>query len=390
MLSPEERNALTELRNHPDIVTLKKDKGNVTVVMNRNDYDNQIFKMLHDQSTYQPFKCDPTRATEKTVNTFVSGLKQNKKISTRDEFAVKSSDGRAPRLYGLPKIHKQGIPLRPIISFVESPTYNLSKEIARNLSHLVGRSERHVKNSYDFVEFLNTIEVGDNESMVSFDVVPLFTKIPVDLAMEIAKKRLESYTTEDLREITNWSVEEIHLQATYLKFRNKFFRQIYGTAMGSPVSVVVANLIMEDIEERAIDNFGQPPRGWKRFVDDTFVIFDKVAVDKCFTHLNQMQTSIKFTMEGEMDNCISFLDISITRDHTGTLDTNIYRKPTLSERYLNFKSEHPLEHKFAVVNALTHRATSLIRDENKKRMELKHTQNVLTLNGYPNWLLNRK
>ena len=351
--------------------------------MNRNDYDNQIFKMLHDQSTYQPLKCDPTRATEKTVNTFVSRLKQNKKISTRDEFAVKSSDGRAPRLYGLPKIHKQGIPLRPIISFVESPTYNLSKEIARNLSHLVGRSERHVKNSYDFVEFLNTIEVGDNESMVSFDV-SLFTKIPVDLAMEIAKKRLESYTTEDLREITNWSVEEIHLQATYLKFRNKFFRQIYGTAMGSPVSVVVANLIMEDIEERAIDNFGQPPRGWKRFVDDTFVIFDKV------THLNQMQTSIKFTMEGEKDNCISFLDISITRDHTGTLDTNIYRKPTHSERYLNFKSEHPLEHKFAVVNALTHRATSLIRDENKKRMELKHIQNVLTLNGYPNWLLNRK
>ena len=96
--------------------------------MNRNDYDNQIFKMLHDQSTYQPLKCDPTRSTEKTVNTFVYELKQNKKISTRDEFALKSSDGRAPRLYGLIKIHKQGIPLRPIVSFVESPTYNLSKK----------------------------------------------------------------------------------------------------------------------------------------------------------------------------------------------------------------------------------------------------------------------
>ena len=95
-------------------------------------------------------------------------------------------------------------------------------------------------------------------------------------------------------------------------------------------------------------------------------------------------------MENEKDNCISFLDISITRDHTGTLDTNIYRKPTHSERYLNFKSEHPLEHKSAVVNALTHRANSLIRDEKKKRVELKHTENVLTLNGYPNWLLNRK
>ena len=152
--------------------------------------------------------------------------------------------------------------------------------------------------------------------------------------------------------------------------------------MGSLVSVVVANLVMEDVEERAIDSFGQPPRVWKRFVDDTFVILDKTTVDKFFTHLNQIQTSIKFTMEGEKDNCISFLDISITRDHTGILDTNIYRKPTHSERYLNFKSEHPLEHKSAVVNALTHRANSLIRDENKKQMELKHIENFLTLIGY--------
>ena len=192
---------------------------------------------------------------------------------------------------------------------------------------------------------------------------------------------MESYPSEDLLKITNWSVEEICtglricLQATYLKFRNKFFRQIHGTAMGSPVSVVVTNLVMEYVEERAIDSFGQQPRVWKRFIDDTFVILDEVAVDKFFTHLNQIQSSTKFTMESKKDNCISFLDISITRDHTGTLDTNIYHKTTHSERYLNFKSEHPLEHKSAVVNALNHRANSLIRDENKKRMELKtHTK----------------
>ena len=58
--------------------------------------------------------------------------------------------------------------------------------------------------------------------------------------------------------------------------------------------------------------------------------------------------------------------------HTGTLDAIIYRKPTHSKRYLNFKSDHLLEHKSAVVNALTHRANSLIRDDNKKRKKLKH------------------
>ena len=93
--------------------------------------------------------------------------------------------------------------------------------------------------------------------------------------MKITRKRLESYPSENLQEITNWSGEEICtefricMQAAYFKFRNKFFRQIHGTAMGSPNSVVVANLVIENIEEKAIDNFRQPPRVWKQFIDNT-------------------------------------------------------------------------------------------------------------------------
>ena len=95
---------------------------------------------------------------------------------------------------------------------------------------MVGRSECHVKHLYTFVEFLNTIKVNEIESMVVlFDVVSLLTNISIDLAIEIARKQMESYPSEDLQEITNWSVEEICtglkicLQATYLKFCNKFF-----------------------------------------------------------------------------------------------------------------------------------------------------------------------
>ena len=287
-MKPDEMRALKELRNHPDIVVLKADKGNVTVVMNKQAYDNQILDMLNDTTTYEPLRTDPTN---KMVNQFVSGLRKEK-ISVLDWFKLKSSDSRAPRLYGLPKIHKTNVPLRRIVSFIESPTYGLSKKLAEILSHFVGKSDRNVKNSYKFVEFLSGLTIESNEIMVSFDVVSLFTKIPVNLALQIVEDRLQA--CQNLEEITNWTVNNICtglricLEATYLRFRGKYFKQIFGTAMRSPVSVVVADLVMEDVEERAMKCFGQPPRIWERYVDDTFVVLHKSILDPFFAHINGM------------------------------------------------------------------------------------------------------
>ena len=124
------------------------------------------------------------------------------------------------------------------VSFTGSPTYNLSKDLARILSELTGKSDHHVRNSKDFAKFIAFITINDDEQMVSFDVVSLFTKIPTGLAVEIAKSRLEAL--DNLEEITSWSVEDICkglqicLKATNLTFRGKHYKQIFGTAMGSP------------------------------------------------------------------------------------------------------------------------------------------------------------
>ena len=88
-------------------------------------------------------------------------------------------------------------------------------------------------------------------------------------------------------------------------------------------------------------------------------------------------------MDDEKENCISFCRYLITGDHTGTLHTNIYRKPTHSKCCLSFKSEHPSEYKSAVVKTLTHKTYSRPRNENIEHLQLKNLQNVLTLNGYP-------
>ena len=104
--------------------------------------------------------------------------------------------------------------------------------------------------------------------------------------------------------------------------------------MGSPVSPVVANLCMEEIEELAHSQSTLPPKKWFRFVDDTFSIIKKYALTSFFNLLNSIDTHIKFTIEHESDGKLSFLDVLVTRNH-GSLLTNVYRKPTHTDRYLD-------------------------------------------------------
>ena len=86
--------------------------------------------------------------------------------------------------YGLPKIHIPGIPLRPIFSFVNSPTYGISGYLARVFSPVVGDTDYTVKNSCEFADFRRDKTLNAFEELVSFDVVSLFTKTPVDLAVK--------------------------------------------------------------------------------------------------------------------------------------------------------------------------------------------------------------
>ena len=91
--------------------------------------------------------------------------------------------------------------------------------------------------------------------------------------MTVARQRLQ--VDGSLAGCTSLSVDEIMkllqlcLSATFMAFRGSVFQQTFGTAMGSPISVTIANLVMENIEGRALAKAETPPRFWKRYVDDT-------------------------------------------------------------------------------------------------------------------------
>ena len=88
---------------------------------------------------------------------------------------------------------------------------------------------------------------------------------------------------------------------------------IRGCAMGSPVRPVLANLCMEIIEESAIAASTTPPKVWKRYVDDSFVIIKEHSVSKFHDTLNAVDPKKSSTIETENNDQIFFLDTMITR-----------------------------------------------------------------------------
>ncbi|XP_068705523.1 uncharacterized protein [Montipora foliosa] len=195
--------------------------------------------------------------------------------------------------------------------------------------------------------------------MVSFDVVSLFTAIPVDKACDYIRKKLEDDLS--LHSRTNLDIEDIIsllnfvLSNNFFVYNDTIYKQIHGCAMGSPVSPVVANLCMEEIEKTAINTTTVSPKFWKRYVDDSFCIIKSDAVASFHNSLNSIDQHISFTIEHESNGQLPFLDTP----------------------------HHDRKHKISTAETLLHRALNLPNTQVGKTRETARVCAALHSNGYP-------
>jgi len=128
--------------------------------------------------------------------------------------------------------------------------------------------------------------------MVSFDVVSLFTNVPIVDSLELLSQHFEDDVLSLFKHV---------LTSTYFCFDGQFYEQTDGVAMGLPLSPVIANFFMEEFEKKAIEQAAHKPVCWFRYVDDTFIVWPhgQEKLTEFLNHLSGLHNKIQFTMEKE-------------------------------------------------------------------------------------------
>ena len=125
-LNKQELEALEHLKTLDEIIITKADKGGAVVVQDVSNYIKEADRQLQDQSFYEKLSHNPTSEHAALVSNAIDGLKQRELLDEKTAEKLKPTDPKTPKLYLLPKIHKDKNPGRPVVSSVGCHTETIS------------------------------------------------------------------------------------------------------------------------------------------------------------------------------------------------------------------------------------------------------------------------
>ncbi|XP_067665035.1 uncharacterized protein [Haliotis asinina] len=297
-LTHQERQAITELKKDDTITITEADKGKAAVIMDTPEFLQLVNNSLSDTTTYLNIKKDPTARLERQQKKTPKDLHEKREINDIIFNQLNPINSQAPYGRATIKIHKNPPKARILVCSRGSVFYNTAQFLSRLLAPFGKDGKSYISDSSSFVNQLKESDLTD--TMVSYDVVDLFTNIPLEEALDILGSKLAN-RIDDLD--THLTIHSI------INFARSYFDTSYFT-------------------------FNAPfqPLCWYRKVDDTFTtITNDNDPSELFNHLNDQHPRIKFTMETETNQHLPFLDVSLHTTADG-LRTSVYRKPTHTDQ----------------------------------------------------------
>uniref|UniRef100_A0A8D8SBU3 Reverse transcriptase domain-containing protein n=1 Tax=Cacopsylla melanoneura TaxID=428564 RepID=A0A8D8SBU3_9HEMI len=374
------------LIDHPDLIITRSDKGQVTVLMYKSDYEEKMLEILQDNS-YKLSKTDPTSKFMKKNNYLIKKMHDLNHITDHKKRELMKYNSVVPKIYGLPKIHKPELKLRPIVSCINSPTYNLSKLLVPILQPLKN-PEYNVKNSYQFRDFIKSKTINNGYKLISLDVVSLFTKIPTSLAVNLVLEKwdiIKNHTDIDLDLFKE--IIEFCLSTAYFTYNGSIYTQS-SLAMGCSLSPIIADIVLDDLFDKILPQLNDSVQFCVKYVDDTFLSVDENKIDFVLNTFNSYHPEIQFTLEVENNCCLPFLDVSVIKNTNGSVDICHYKKPTCSGRLLNYNSNQPYSYKINCAKNLINRTLNLSDSKFHDNL-IPEIYSTLIDNNYPKNLIKK-
>ena len=187
------------------------------------------------------------------------------------------------------------------------------KGAGKHICLLAGQSPHHLKDIQHCVQHIQKVKLEPGEVMTSYDVKALLNSVPVDPSITIVKHNLPQDPTLPPKDqhvhTTNHHTTGVLPQKHILAFQGKFYEQVHGATMGSPINPLIANLFMDEFKVKALSS-AQHPQLRLRYIDDTFVIQEAEHSQQLLQHINTQDPHIQFT-EGSRPRGISTIPRSL-------------------------------------------------------------------------------
>lgn len=385
-LSKSMENARKFLKNNPDIMVTVSDKGSVTIISSKNDYMLKMAQLVHNPAQFEELNEDPTNPLESKIYRKLLALDKKGYITRPERFKMNPTGTRIPRIYGQPKYHKTGLPIRPIVSTIKTPAYKLSRFLATILKKSYSSPMFSIKNSKQFVSKIRKVSIPVGHILVSYDVVNCFGNIPTALTIDIIENEfdahIKSYTgipKEEFMQLLKICLNE----ANYFGFDGKIYRQLIGMFMGSSLAPILVERVIEAAVKHMMQLVDFPIPHWFTYVDDHLSIIPANKVDQVSTILNGFHPDVQFTIEVQdpQTNSINFLDTTVF-NVDGKIKTNWFCKEIASNRLINFYSAHPKRMIYNTAVAFAKRVYTLshkdFHQDNNNRIRA-----ILAKNNFP-------
>ena len=353
-LSPQQKKIVQRLKRSRYAITVKPaDKNLGVVVLDTDDYLMQCCNLLMNKKTYRQAKEYPyNEIRSKVVNTVVAFKTTIQNVNVRLYSYLQPSNKiyyQTPKLYGLPKIHKEfeRLPqLRPIVAQSGSLLTPTAKFIDHALQPLAQSYEDYIQNSTALILRLQTLDIPENAVLVTVDVENLYPAIPETECLKVIYEQMNKKRHLILTN-PNLIIRLLHINVNYnyFEFAGSVFQQTHGTAMGAAFSPTMANIFLSVTLKNFLQTQPIQPLLLARYIDDIFIIWpNEDTLDQFILALNSYHPNLNYTHVSSKSS-INFLDITIYKgpnfSFSHKLDIKTYQKPQNLYQYIEFSSAHP-------------------------------------------------